>query len=74
VRFTGPVADGILDHDVFLPDGTVVRNPLRVLPDDDGSEVVFTVFQRPGMSDDDFAADTDTVRDDLERLAGLLES
>ncbi|WP_286345433.1 SRPBCC family protein [Frondihabitans sucicola] len=74
VRFTGPVEAGILDHDVILPDGTTVRNPFRVLSNDDGSEVVFSVFQRDGMSDDEFAADVRAVGDDLARLAGLVES
>ena len=43
VSFRGPIELGLLDHDVTLPDGAVVHNPLRVLPNDDGSEVVFTL-------------------------------
>lgn len=73
VRFLGPVEAGVLDHEVVLPDGAVVLNPLRVLPNDQGSEVVFTLFQRPGASDAAFAADARLVADDLERLKALLE-
>ena len=73
VRFTGPIESGILDHDVTLPDGTVVHNPLRVLPNDKGSEIVFTLFQRTGMTDEAFRADARLVEDDLTRLAELLE-
>lgn len=73
VRFTGPIDAGVLDHDVVMPDGAIVRNPLRVLPNDDGSEVVFTLFQRTGMADGAFDADATRVRDDLERLRGLVE-
>lgn len=73
VAFTGPVELGVLDHDVTLPDGTVVHNPLRVLANDRGSEVVFTLFRRPGTSDADFTADVEAVGRDLDRLAALLD-
>jgi len=73
VAFTGPVALGILDHDVTLPDGTVVHNPLRVLRNDEGSEVVFTLYRLPGVTDEAFERDAATVREDLARLRDLLE-
>ena len=63
----------MLDHDVTMPDGEVVHNPLRVLRNDDGSEVVFTVYQRPGMTDEQFEQDAAAVAADLERLRALLE-
>jgi hypothetical protein len=73
VRFV-PVNDlGVLDHDVVLPSGEAVTNPLRVLADGAGSEVVFTVRRRPGMSDEDVEADAAAVQADLERLRSLLE-
>jgi hypothetical protein len=65
---------GVLDHLVRLPDGTEVPNPLRVVPLDDGAEVVFHVRRREGMSDDDFAADGDAVAKDLETLRRILEN
>jgi hypothetical protein len=65
---------GVLDHLVRLPDGQEVPNPLRVVPLDDGAEVVFHVRRRAGMSDDDFAADADAVATDLETLRRILES
>ncbi|MFB2585200.1 SRPBCC family protein [Herbiconiux liukaitaii] len=71
VRFTGAVDEGILDHDVVLPDGSVTHNPLRILPNDGGSEVVFTLFQLPSTSDEAFAADARLVQADLARLAAL---
>jgi hypothetical protein len=73
VAFTGPIGSGILDHDVTMPDGTVVHNPLRVLPNDGGSEIVFTLFQRTGMTDEELRADARLVEEDLTRLADLLE-
>ena len=65
---------GVLDHDVTLPTGETVHNPLRVIPDGDGCEVVFTLRQRPGMSDDDFARDADAVTRDLATLRSLVET
>jgi hypothetical protein len=73
VRFTGGVEHGILDHDVILPSGEVVHNPLRILRNDAGSEVVFTLFRMPETSDDEFERDAALVRADLLRLRDLLE-
>lgn len=64
---------GVLDHDVTLPTGDVVTNPVRVLAHPDGAEVVFTVRQGDA-SDADFARDTAAVQADLERLKQLLEA
>ncbi|KXO89505.1 polyketide cyclase [Tsukamurella pseudospumae] len=71
VRFAPDNPFGVLDHDVTLPDGTVVNNPLRVLTHPDGAEVLFTV-RRLGASDADFDRDCAMVLADLERLRGLL--
>ncbi|HWL59560.1 MAG TPA: SRPBCC family protein [Microbacteriaceae bacterium] len=74
VAFTGPIEHGVLDHDVTLPDGTVFVNPLRVLPNDGGSEVVFTLYHLPGVATEEFERDTELIRADLERLRAVLES
>jgi uncharacterized protein YndB with AHSA1/START domain len=72
VRFAPRNEYGVLDHDVTLPSGEVVNNPLRVLEHPDGVEVVFTVRQLDA-SDDDFARDCDAVARDLETLRDLVE-
>lgn len=64
---------GVLDHRVTMPSGEVYDNPMRVLPADDGCEVVFTMRQAPGVSDEDFARDMGLVRADLERLKRIVE-
>jgi len=74
LRFVADNDLGVLDHDVTLPDGAVVRNPFRVLPNDRGSEAVFTVFRRDGMDAAAFEADAVAVRADLERLRTVLEA
>ena len=77
VRFTfAPRNDfGVLDHDVTLPSGETVYNPLRVISDDgDGCEVIFTLRQRPGMTDEDFERDAAAVEKDLDALKSLVEA
>ena len=67
VRFVDRNVFGVLDHDVTLPSGTVVTNPVRVLAHPEGSEVVFTVRQIE-LDDEEFARDVETVSADLQRL------
>jgi hypothetical protein len=74
VRFVPVNEYGVLDHDVVLPDGTTTTNPVRVLADGTRSEVVFTVRRRPGMDDEDWAADAAAVTADLEALKRVLEA
>jgi hypothetical protein len=73
VRFVPANDLGVLDHDVTLPGGDVVHNPLRVLPNAEGSEIVFTLFRRDLVDEDAFEADAAAVRADLERLKRILE-
>ena len=65
---------GVLDHTVLLPDGTSVYNPLRVLPDGDACEVVFTLRRQPTTTDDEFDRDATAVTRDLMTLKRILES
>jgi hypothetical protein len=58
---------------VTLPTGETVYNPFRVIRDGDGCEVVFTVRQRPDMTDEEFARDADAVQKDLATLKSLVE-
>ncbi|MGP3989747.1 SRPBCC family protein [Streptomyces sp. 3N207] len=65
---------GVLDHDVTLPSGETIYNPVRVIADGTGSEVVFTLRRQPEMSDVEFERDAGLVAADLARLKELLES
>ncbi|MGP4110464.1 SRPBCC family protein [Streptomyces sp. 4N509B] len=73
VVFAPRNAFGVLDHAVTLPSGETVHNPMRVLPDGDGCEVVFTVRRRPGMSEEEFERDAAAVRADLDALRRVME-
>lgn len=63
---------GVLDHTVVFPDGRRFDNPMRVIANGEGSEILFTLFQQPDMSDADLARDAALVRADLEALAGMV--
>jgi hypothetical protein len=64
---------GVLDHDVTLPDGTVVHNAMRVSPAGDGCVLTFLVLRMPGTEAEAFTADIAHVRKDLRALKRLLE-
>ncbi len=48
--------------------------PLRVISDGDECEVVFTLRQRPDMTNEDFEGDADAVAADLATLKSLVEA
>gem|GEM_PF-69424 len=73
VKFAEKNKFGVLDHDVTLSSRTKFYNPMRVFPNNDGSELVFTVYRRPDVSDQEFAADAKAVEKDLAKLKTLLE-
>lgn len=74
VRFSEPNSYGVLDHAVTLPRGVTVYVPLRVVPKEQGCELVLTLFRQPGMSDDRFAADAQWVMRDLNAAKRILET
>ena len=73
IRFADKNRFGVLDHDVTLPSGETFYNPMRVISNGDGSELVFTLYQRQGMTDRDFEKDEQQIETDLERLKTLIE-
>jgi hypothetical protein len=66
-------AYGVLDHEVTLPSGEVIYNPMRLIRDGEGCEAVFTLRRLPGMSDEEFERDAKAVAGDLARLRKILE-
>jgi len=73
VMFTEKNPFGIMDHQVTLPSGEKVYSPMRIFSNHLGSEVLFTLYQRPGMSEQMFAEDAEAVAKDLKRLKDLME-
>ncbi|PST21915.1 polyketide cyclase [Mesorhizobium plurifarium] len=74
VRFVSDNEFGVVDHLVTLADGTRVHNALRVVPNGDGAEVMFTLLRQPDMSDARFAEDAAWVEKDLAALKSILEA
>ena len=74
IRFAPPNPYGVLDHDVRLESGVSFHNPMRVVPNAEGSEFLFTLIRQPGMSDEKFAEDQATIEKDLRALKSLLEA
>jgi hypothetical protein len=73
LRFVEPNALGVLDHYVTVAPGVEVFAPMRVVANGSGSEVLFTLFQRPEMSDAQYAEDRRLVERDLRTLKAVLE-
>lgn len=74
VEMTEPNPYGVADHRVILATGEIFFNPMRVIADGEGCELVFTLRRQPGVSDADFDRDAAAVTEDLARVKRLLES
>jgi hypothetical protein len=73
-KFAEPNIFGVLDHAVTFRSGETFSNPMRVVANGEGSEVLFTVFQHASMSDAEFDKDTRVVLGDLQKLKTLVEA
>jgi hypothetical protein len=73
IRFANQNRFGVMDHYVTTPSGVEVYVPMRVLANGSGSEVVFTLFRLPDMSDEKYAEDMQLVERDLRGLKDILE-
>jgi hypothetical protein len=74
VRLSERNSRGVLDHSVTLLDGRVVYVPLRVVAKGDACELVLTLFRRPEMSDEKYAANAAWVMRGLEAAKRILEA
>lgn len=73
IRFTRKNNLGVLDHDVELDSGVVVHNPMRVVPNGNGSEFIFTLLRQPNVTTEQFEEDGRAVEADLKTLKAVLE-
>ena len=73
IQFAQKNTFGVLDHKVTLSSGKKFSNPMRVFPNKDGSEVVFTLYRQPRMSDNEFRKDAKWIENDLKKLKKLME-
>ena len=73
IRFAAPNDLGVADHDVTLESGETFHNAMRVVPNGEGSEVTFVLLRLPGVTDEAYEADANTIADDLLAMKRLLE-
>jgi hypothetical protein len=73
IRFTPRNELGVLDHYVSPEPGVEIYVPMRVVTNGSGSEVIFTLYRRPGVTAADFQRDAELVHRDLLTLKKLLE-
>lgn len=64
---------GVLDHILFPQAGAAIYVPMRVVANGQGSEVIFTLFRAPNMSNKRFTDDITLVNRDLRTLKNLME-
>lgn len=74
VRFVEQNNFRIVDHYVKQGQDPEVYIPIRVLENEQGSEVIFTLFRLPGMNDERFEKDKQAVQKDLNTLKRILEA
>lgn len=73
VEFAASNPHRVLDHVVVLPSGERILNPMRVMANEAGCEVVFSLLKRRGVTDEAFEKDSHAVLRDLRELKRLME-
>lgn len=73
-RFSPINAFGILDHAQFVPGEAPMFNPMRVFPNENGTELLFTFFRREGMTDEEFDSTIEWITTDFLTLKSVLEA
>jgi hypothetical protein len=73
VKFAPPNNLGVLDHEVTLPSGVTVYNPMRVIQNNTGSELMFTLYRQPDVSEEKYREDAGMVERDLKKIKHILE-
>ena len=73
IRFCVANDYGVFDHAVYREGDEPLVLPLRVTANDDGCDLTFVFFRRPGLSDEQFASAIEWVTNDFLTLRALLE-
>jgi hypothetical protein len=73
ITFTEHNDFGVMDHWVDPGGERIVYVPLRIIPNEEGSQVMLTLFRQPGMSAEKFAQDEAWVRRDFGTLKVFAE-
>ena len=74
LRFAPRNDYGVLDHQLIIEGKPPISTPMRLIENDDGCEIIYTQFQRVGMTLEAFASEVEWVTSDFEALRSLLET
>jgi hypothetical protein len=75
LRFSPPNDTGVLDYTVIPEDGSRSRSTaLRLIRNEEVSELVILFFQQPGQSDEAFASYIEWARNDFMVLKSVVET
>src|SRR6187402_2789077 len=72
-RFAERNPFGVLDHFVKTESDPETANPMRLVPNGSGCELLFTLFRTEEMTEEQFQEDAETVLKDLRGLKAILE-
>jgi hypothetical protein len=73
-RFAERNRFGILDVITMPEGGEPIYVPVRVVANGEGTQIILTLLQRPGMSDEHLQSDAEWTRSNLQALKSLLEN
>lgn len=66
---------GVLDYQVYTPgESSGLTRPLRLVPNEAGTDLQMTWFHQAGVSDAQFRSEVEWLRADLLRLKSFLET
>lgn len=75
LRFPERMPHGVLDHFALLSEDAEPHPiPMRVVANGDGTELIYTSFQREGQTDEQWNSMLEWVTTDLMTLKALLEA
>lgn len=74
LRFARRNDYGILDHTIIAEGQSPVSVPMRVVENGEGAEIVYTLFQLPGMDDVTFRSEVEWITSDFNALKAMLEA
>ena len=75
IRFSPPNDFGVLDYTVIPEDGSPGRTTrVRLVPNEDGCDLVIQFYQQPGMTNEAFASHVEWATTDFMTLKSVVET
>lgn len=71
-RFSAHNEYGVMDYWIDNGFGKEIYMPMRIVPNQEGAQVLLTLFRQPFTSDEKFQQELDVLQHDLQRLYQLV--